>query len=1101
MEIYPLQRLIIRGRIVVAKKQKSTGKPRKKIAPSQQLSPHVIEDIFVHGGLGICIVQDGRFVFVSPQFQKYSGYSSAEILGRDPFDIVHPDDKVTVRKKTSISLKSKNQNCYEYRVVKKNGEIGWVLEVVLPTTYKSAGAALGSLVDITEHKHIKETLRQTEEKYRAILEGIEEGYYEEDFSGNFTFINDSMCRIYGYSRDELMGMNYKQYTDAETAKNLYQVFNKIYKTGEASTNYTYELIRKDGTRRYIEASASLKRDPLDNPIGFRGIVRDVTRRKKMEDTIRQSEERYRTILDEIQEGYFENDLEGNLTFFNESFCRLFGYPKEKLIGMNYKQYTEKESIEKVYRIYVQSYRTGEPIRNLEQKFIKQDGSVATAEVSASQIKDSQGNTIGFRGICRDITKRKRLEESLQVSEEKYRTIFEEIQEGYFENDLDGNLIFLNESFCKLFGYARDELVGLSYKQYTEAESAKKIYRAYLELYRTGEPVKGLEQKIIRKDGSIAFAEISASLIKNSKGENVGFRGICRDITDRKLLEETVRQSEERYRTIIEEMEEWYFEADIEGKILFFNGIFANVLGRPNNELGGVSYREFVKKEDVESFYRLFHQIYVTGMPVIGFPYEFVKSDGTTISAELSIFPKRELDGKISGFRGLGHDVTERKRTEERIQFLATHDALTGLPNRMLFNQLLSHGIQNAKRHKRQISLLFIDLDRFKMINDSLGHEAGDQLLQEIARRMQKTLRAADVIARLGGDEFVILIEEVNDANQVSIVARRILSATLKPIVIMEEECRITASIGISMFPKDATDDQSLMKYADMAMYLAKEEGKNNFQFYAKGMKSIASVRLSLETNLRSALERNELSLHYQAKLDFSTNAITGVEALLRWQNPQLGSVPPVHFIPVAEETGLIIPIGRWVLKTACEQNVSWQRQGLPPLCIAVNLSLRQLMDENLIKDIERALNKSGLAPNLLELEITESMVMHNPARMISILSSIKEMGVRLAIDDFGTGYSSLAHIKNFPIDTIKVDRSFIRNLPEDSEDMAITEAIIAMGKTLSLTVVAEGVETAEQIAFLRKHACNEMQGYYFSKPITGDQFTELLRSHGPSPIK
>ena len=405
-----------------------------------------------------------------------------------------------------------------------------------------------------------------------------------------------------------------------------------------------------------------------------------------------------------------------------------------------------------------------------------------------------------------------------------------------------------------------------------------------------------------------------------------------------------------------------------------------------------------------------------------------------------------------------------------------------------------------QRYQRQFAVLFIDLDRFKIINDTLGHEAGDQLLQEIAVRLKQPLRAVDIVGRLGGDEFVILIEEVSDSNQVATVARKILASIIKPITLMGQECRITASIGICMYPKDAEDEQSLMKNADMAMYLAKEEGKNNYQFYSKNIQSKSLERLSIETNLRLALERNELSLHYQAKVDFKTNAITGVEALLRWQNPYLGSVTPTQFIPVAEETGLIVPIGKWVMKTACAQNVAWQKQGLPAVCMAVNLSLRQLTDDNLIDDIRTALNDSGMAPNLLELEVTESMVMYNPVRMISVLAKIKSMGVRLAIDDFGTGYSSLAQIKRFPVDTLKVDRSFIRNLPQDAEDKAITEAIIAMGKALSLTVVAEGVETEEQMNFLKEHFCDEMQGFYFSKPIMPEQFADLLRKHVSSPL-
>jgi len=321
---------------------------------------------------------------------------------------------------------------------------------------------------------------------------------------------------------------------------------------------------------------------------------------------------------------------------------------------------------------------------------------------------------------------------------------------------------------------------------------------------------------------------------------------------------------------------------------------------------------------------------------------------------------------------------------------------------------------------------------------------------------------------------------VNELSQISNIAHKLLIATIKPMVLTGEECRITASIGISMYPKDGTDEQSLIKNADMAMYFAKEEGKNNYRFYSKDIRSQSNERLGIETNIRLALERKEFSLHYQARVDFKTGMITGVEALLRWDNPYLGSVTPTQFIPIAEETGLIVPIGRWVMKTACAQNVAWQRQGLPFVRMSVNLSLRQLMHYNLLEDIKTALVDSGMAPNLLELEITESMLMHDPTRLITVLNNIKKMGVRIAIDDFGTAYSSLAQIKNFPIDTLKVDRSFIRNLPQDSENQAITEAIITMGKNLNITVVAEGVETQEQKNFLRDHICDEMQGFFFS---------------------
>jgi diguanylate cyclase (GGDEF)-like protein len=444
-------------------------------------------------------------------------------------------------------------------------------------------------------------------------------------------------------------------------------------------------------------------------------------------------------------------------------------------------------------------------------------------------------------------------------------------------------------------------------------------------------------------------------------------------------------------------------------------------------------------------------------------------------------------------------VDEKRQADERIQYLATHDGLTGLPNRAMFGQLLNTSIDSARRHGRQFAVLFIDLDRFKVINDSLGHVSGDKLLTEAGDRLRSMLRAGDVVARLGGDEFVVILNEIEEVHQVATVARSLLAALSRPLILSGHECRTTASIGIAIFPEDGIDELTLTKNADMAMYLAKEDGKNDFRFFTKETRTQSVERLTLETQLRKALELDQFKLHYQPKIDVATGRITGVEALLRWFHPELGSLPPMKFIPLAEEIGLIVSIGRWVLQTACAQNMAWQHQGLPPISMAVNLSPRQFSDEHLLRDIDDALVASRMPPNLLQLEITESLVMSNVDRAISLLGAIQSRGIRLAIDDFGTGYSSMSLMKQFPIDTIKIDRSFVRNLPDDCQDKAIAQAIISMGKALGLTVVAEGVETAEQDRFLRDQACDEIQGFLFSKPVPPEAIPSLLLPFASSP--
>ncbi|WP_114972058.1 putative bifunctional diguanylate cyclase/phosphodiesterase [Rhodoferax ferrireducens] len=438
-------------------------------------------------------------------------------------------------------------------------------------------------------------------------------------------------------------------------------------------------------------------------------------------------------------------------------------------------------------------------------------------------------------------------------------------------------------------------------------------------------------------------------------------------------------------------------------------------------------------------------------------------------------------------------VEEQVAHAERVEYLAYHDGLTTLPNRSLFSKLLGQSINQAHRYKRQLAVLFLDLDRFKQINDTLGHDAGDQLLQEVATRLKACLRDSDTVARLGGDEFIVLLPELDEEKYAATVAQNILSAIARPFGLRGEEFRVTASIGISTYPQDGLDEQTLTKNADVAMYQAKAEGKNNFQFYSERLNVNSLERLTLESGLRHALERDEFQLHYQVKRDIRSGRITGMEALLRWRHPDLGTVAPMQFIPVAEETGLIVPIGKWVLRTACLQNMVWQNQGLPPMSMAVNLTARQFLDENLLRDLAVILADTGMQAHLLELEITESLLMHEVEKTLRILSGLKSMGIRIAIDDFGTGYSSLAALKQFPLDTIKIDRSFMCDVASVTEDKNLTEAIIAMGRTLSLTVVAQGVETREQAEYLRQNACDEFQGFYLNEPVPADQITELLR--------
>ena len=449
---------------------------------------------------------------------------------------------------------------------------------------------------------------------------------------------------------------------------------------------------------------------------------------------------------------------------------------------------------------------------------------------------------------------------------------------------------------------------------------------------------------------------------------------------------------------------------------------------------------------------------------------------------------------------LSHKIADiRKREVEaeiayakQVEYLAYHDTLTGLPNRSLFSKLLDQSIKQARRSEEKLAVMFLDLDHFKYINDTLGHDAGDQLLQDVSSRLKSCLRDSDIVARLGGDEFVVVLPSVTDEVYTSSVAKKMISAVSKSYILFDQECRVTVSIGISIYPADGLDEQTLTKNADIAMYQAKEEGKNTFQYYSQELHSQSLERLTLESSLRLALKNEQFSLHYQAKWDISANRITGMEALLRWEHPELGVIAPLRFLPLAEEMGLIVPLEKWVIKTACRQNVAWQKKGLPKVSVAINLSAHQFFDPELPEYIASVLRETEMDANLLELEITESILLSRGERVVQVLNSLKEIGVRIAIDDFGVGYSSLSMLKQFPLDVIKIDRNFVRDMSTTNVDRELTQAMVAMGRKLSLTVVAQGVETKDQADFLRDNVCDQLQGFYFNKPVAAEEFTELF---------
>jgi diguanylate cyclase (GGDEF)-like protein/PAS domain S-box-containing protein len=573
-------------------------------------------------------------------------------------------------------------------------------------------------------------------------------------------------------------------------------------------------------------------------------------------------------------------------------------------------------------------------------------------------------------------------------------------------------------------------------------------------------------------------------------ESQSIRSYIFDFTERKQMEKALRESEERYRAIVKQTSEGIFLVDANTKLIVeANPSYCNLLGYASAEIIGLRLYDVVSLNS-QIIDRSLQEISTKKLDFLGESLHR-RQDGSLVNVEVSA--SSIFSGGKEMFCFVVRDITERKKSEAMLQYQAFHDLLTGLPNRTLFNRQLSKALAKAKQEKKQLAVMFLDLDRFKNINDSLGHAFGDRLLKHFAERLKSCLRKGDIVARWGGDEFTVLLPEIEDSEEAARIGQRIFQA-LKPAFELEEhQLFVRNSIGIAIYPQDGEDGGTLLRNADAALYRSKEQGRNHYRFYRPTMNSETSELLKLEISLHRALERQELLLYYQPQVNIITEKVCGMEALLRWQHPELGLVSPGKFIPLAEETGLIIPIGEWALKTACTQNKAWQMAGLTPVRMSVNLSPRQFQQATLVATVDQILQETELEPQWLELEITETSLLQDIQFARVALLKLAKMGVHISMDDFGTGYSSLGYLKQLPFDTLKIDQCFVRDLYNKPEDRAIISAAITLGQGFNLRVIAEGVETQQQLELLRSLNCKEMQGYWFSRPLSAEDATQFLQ--------
>ncbi|HEV7485640.1 MAG TPA: EAL domain-containing protein [Thermoanaerobaculia bacterium] len=943
-----------------------------------------------------------------------------------------------------------------------------------------------------EQKRQEDALRESERRYRQMFQNNRAVQILLDpASGRIVDANMAAAEFYGWSVETLRSMYIWQInmldegairsemTNASQQRRSYFVFRHRLASADVRDVEVHSGPIVSGGRTLLYS-----------------IIHDITERKRAEEALLLSEQKYRNIVDYASVGIYRSTPDGTILMANPALARILGYDStDDLQDRNLA--TDIYVTEGDRQIALQRFAANGFAIEDDLQWRRKDGTPIWVQLNAHAIDLQEGAEV-YEGFVFDITERKLADQQIAAANAQRKAVLDAATRvSIIATDARGVVTVFNSGAERMLGYAASDVIGA--RNITELHlDTELVQHARRLAFELGEKLsgfdvlvrratrEGLEERewtYIGNDGEPVTVLLSVTALRDEHGNLTGYLHVGTDVTERKHAEETLRQQSAAMTASMDGI------GILDGRLDFtyVNDALAKLFGYPTpQEIIGRSLCDLYEPPEQVRFI-------TTIVPLVQQRGRW-RGEATGLRHDASLFPQEisltSIEG--GGMVCVVRDITERTYAEEQIKHLAYHDALTTLPNRLLFKDRVTVAISHAQRHESRVSVLFLDLDRFKVINDSLGHNIGDQLLQAVAARVQSCVRDSDTVARLGGDEFTLLLPELTHAEDAALVAQKILEAVRYPFHIEGREFYITTSIGISVFPEDGPDAETLIKSADTAMYQAKEQGRDNYQLFNALVNAKALQRIALEHGLRRCLSHHELAVHYQPIFDLRTGRITGMEALLRWTDPELGAIPPATFIPLAEAIGVMIPIGTWALRVACAQAKQWHDSGFDTLSLAVNLSVCQLQQPDLVNLVREILAETGLPARNLELEITESTAMQSPEASLRTLYELKRLGIRISLDDFGTGHSSLAYLKRFPIDTLKIDQSFIRDITRDPDTAAIVTAIIAMGHSLRLKVIAEGVEFTDQATFLKRHDCDQMQGYLINAPMPAAELGAIL---------
>lgn len=1074
----------------------------------------------------VCDTQ-GNIIYVNKVFEKLTGHKPEEFFGKSFSSLF---DAENLQKAMDIHKRSVAGESLEFELrFKKTGIVCEYRNFQIRDKSGNVTRTIGIARDITERRNAEEALRESHKRLTTILDGLNAVVYVADMrTYEILYTNKYLQDLCGDTTGKICWETFQ--VSQLNPCNFCTNHKLLDANGNPAGIYSWEFQNTVDGRWYAISDRAIRW--VDGRIVRLEIATDISMRKQTEEALKAMNHTLQALIQASPLAIIAIDLQGNVTLWNQAAERIFGWNQQEVVGCPLPIVSEEKQEE--FRALCERVLRGDSFTGVEVRRRRRDDSPVDISFSTAPLRDGQGNVNGIVGVAADITHLKQT----QLIDALFHEIDQFVLRG---QSPDVILPYVCTRLTEIFAYPL-VWIGMKETDGTVRISAQAgTHGNYLNDFKTRwkdlpehECIIGLA---IHTGKACSIMDVKESVFRRcrerarqyglqsfftaplySEGKVIGTLNLYDQKTDAfdaksihmlenlaarisiTLLVAKDQQQLRLHSTAMASVANAVFITDNEGRITWVNDAFTKLSGFTPDEVSKQTPRLFKSGRHDLAFYQQVWQTILSGKVWNG---EVIncRKDGSLYIVNQTITPLLDMKGKARHFVAVHEDITEKKEAEKRIIYMAHYDTLTNLPNRILFSDRLRQEMIHAHRNKGLTSVIFLDLDRFKTINDTLGHTFGDLLLKAIAERLKNCIREGDTVSRLGGDEFIFIISDITHPQDVALIAQKILHALSVVFHLDGHEVHVTSSIGIAFYPLDADDMDNLIKKADVAMYHAKEQGGNSFKFYMEDMNINNLERLMLENDLRKAQANDELTVYYQPLVDQNTGQVTSLEALIRWHHPTRGMLYPDKFIPIAEETGLIIPIGEWALKTACTQTKAWHDAGFSGLRITVNLSVRQLSQQNLVNMITRVLKETGLDPKYLELELTEGIIMRNDTAVLAVLRGLKSLGILFSIDDFGIEYSSLSYLKRFPIDTLKIARSFVQDITTNPDDAAIVTAIIAVAKSLKMRIVAEGVESKEQADFLRGLHCNTIQGYLYSRPLSAVDIEQLLQKGIPGNFK